>query len=88
MAEINFIKHSMNLIGDEMNADHEPGSLRYGWQANLAFCIHDAFNSTPYNLGTDEDPEWIGEPLDPTSTRDCFVVADRFLNMLFPEKDV
>lgn len=87
MSEINFTKHAMNVLRIEMNADSGPGSYRDGWVANLACCIHDAVNSEPYNIGTDEDPEWIGEPLDASKMEDCNLIAERFIRMAFPPKD-
>lgn len=86
MSEINFIKHAMNLLNIEMNADHGPGSYYDSWKANLAVTIHDAFNSEPFNVGTDEAPEWVNRPLDPTSLEDCNKAAERFLRLAFPPR--
>lgn len=85
MAEMKFIKHAMNLLAIEMNADSGPGSYRDGWKANIAMAIHDGFNCEPYNVGTDEDPNWISIPLDPTKVEDCEKIAERFLRMAFPD---
>lgn len=85
--ETNSIALAMSIIHTAMNEDHEPGSYYHSWLANLSCAIYDAVNSEPYNFGTEENPNWLGEPLDPTKMEDCNKIAARFLNMLFPKKD-
>ncbi len=87
MADVNFIKHAMNLLNFEINADDGPGSYRDGWKANISMCIWDSINSTPINIGTEDDPQWVGQPLDPTKMEDCNEIADRFLRMAFPKDE-
>lgn len=84
MAELNFIKHAMNLITDSINNDPE---YRDAWRANLAMCIYDSVNSEPYNIGTEENQHWIGQPLDPSSVEDCNAIAERFLRVAFPDDE-
>lgn len=84
MAEINFIKHAMNLLTDAMNEDPE---YRDGWRANIAMTIYDSVTAEPYNIGTEENPQWINEPLDPTNGEHCNAIAERFLRLAFPPKD-
>lgn len=84
MVEVNHIKHAMHVLNEAINEDDGPGSYRYGWQANLAMCISDAVNATPYNIAdAGEEPEWINNPIDPTTNEGCNEIADRFLKMLF-----
>jgi hypothetical protein len=99
MAEVNYVKHAMHVLNEAINEDDGPGSYRDSWKANLACAIHDGFNSEQYNLGTvenpqwigvplDSNPQWIGVPLDSTKFEDCEEIADRFLKMLFHPNQV
>lgn len=88
MAEVNYVKHAMHVLNEAINEDDGPGSYRDSWKANLACAIHDGFNSEQYNLGTVENPQWIGVPLDSTKFEDCEEIADRFLKMLFHPNQV
>jgi len=82
MAELNFMKHAHNVMCIELNADQE---LRNGWRANIAMMIYDAVNTTPMNVGTEENPLIVGEPLDPTNIEHCDALAERILRHCFPE---
>ena len=80
MAEINYFKLARDTMSRRL---HEDPDLRYGYLSNIAMTINDAVNVKPFNMGTDEEPEWIGVPLDVHKVEDCNILAERLLKLIF-----
>ena len=76
---MNKIDEARKVYRDAFKQDDD---FRFGYEANIAMLIHDSIHRERFQL---PDGTHTEGPLDLSEVKNCNIVADRIINLLFEE---